>query len=79
MNKTAYLCIFLLLACIGVARWHHNLDNQFHTEIIEGDLYIMEALVDRIEERDAYIERLEAFITAQNEKQEAQGQVQPAE
>lgn len=79
MNKTAYLCIFLLLACVGVARWHHNLDNQFHNEIIEGDLYIMQALVERIEERDDYIERLEAYIISEREKAEAQTQPEPAE
>lgn len=66
-KKTLYLCLFLLLACVGAAKWHHHIDKQEYEFQLDSDLYVMKQLVLRIEERDAYIAQLEAFIAPEIE------------
>lgn len=61
-TRTSVLCIALLVACVGVCKWHHKMDVDSYNMVIESDLYVMQVLVERIEERDHYINKLENFI-----------------
>lgn len=47
-----------LAMSLAASVFHHRMDNEFKDELLKSDIYIMEILCQRIDERDAIIEQL---------------------
>ena len=78
-KKVWVLCAFLLAATTGISQWHLNIERQNHALETEGWHYLSEALCDRIDERDDYIQRLEYMIQILAEPIEIEIEIDDAE
>lgn len=62
----------MLVLCLGVVKFHHWVDKQSYQLQLDHDVFLMNVLVDKLEEKDRRIARLRQFIYDhyETEKQE---------
>lgn len=61
-KNTLWVCCILLACCVGVAKWHHSIDVQEYEVRLDGDVYCMNLLAERLEDQERYIKQLEAAL-----------------
>jgi hypothetical protein len=52
----------LLAACLGISEWHKDTRQMMYEHELDGWYFITTALGEKLDEQDAYIERLEFIL-----------------